>query len=131
MISKNISFLFILFLIITTANQIKSQDLLYFCEKYTDREIGVSDRFTTGALTVMVKLNKPIYYNNVSIQLDKYSCLTDDFEYYDSRNFDVDGKWSYIHFDKIAFSDAGLFRVFLLDPEGNTIVSGLIEIVKR
>lgn len=94
MTSKKISLLFILFLIITTATQIKSQDLLYFCEKYTDREIGVSDRFTTGALTVMVKLEKPIYYNNVFIQLDKYNCRTDDFEYYDSRNFDVDEKWS-------------------------------------
>lgn len=131
MTSKKISFLFILFIIITTATQIKSQDLLYFCEKYTDGEVGVSDRFTTGVLTVMVKLDKPIYYNNVSIQLDKYNCRTDDFEYYDSRTFDVDGKWSYIHFDKITFSDPGLFRLFLLDPDGNTIVSGLIEIIKR
>ncbi len=129
--SKKLSTVLIAILLILTASQVKSQDLLYFCEKYTDREIDVSDRFTTGTLTVMVKLDKPIYYNNVSIQLDKYNCRTDDFEYYDSRNFDVDGKWSYIHFDKIAFSDPGLFRVFLLDPEGNTIVSGLIEIIKR
>lgn len=110
--------------LVLTASKIKSQDLLYFCEKYTDHEVGVRDRFTTGALTVMAKLDNPIYYNNVSIQLDKYNCKTGDFEYYYSKKFDVDGKWSYIHFDKIPFSEPGLFRVFLLDPDGNTIVSG-------
>jgi len=34
----------------------QNEPVLYFCEKYgRNGEVGVSDRFTTGYLTVMVK----------------------------------------------------------------------------
>ncbi len=34
----------------------QSEPVLYFCQAYTDSgEVGVSDRFTTGYLTIMIK----------------------------------------------------------------------------
>lgn len=126
------SFYVLLLLIFALSiNKSIAQDLLYFCEKYTNKEIGVSDRFTTGNLTVMVKLDKPLDQESVIIELDKLNCASGAFEYFDSKNFNIDPKWSYIHFDKINFSSPGIYRVFLLDPDYNTLVSGLIEIVGR
>lgn len=124
---------YVLFLLIfgLSINKIFAQDPLYFCEKYTNKEIGVSNRFTTGNLTVMVKLEQPLEQDNVIIELDKLNCTTGKFEYFDSRTFITDPKWTYIHFDKINFGSPGIYRVFLLDPDYNTLVSGLIEIVRR
>ncbi len=120
----------VLFLLLYTA-ELRSQDLLYFCEKYTDREIGTGDRFTTGNLTVMVKLDLPIFYENVSIQWDKLNCKTGNFEYANSKSFTVDGNWTYMFFDGINFAEPGIYRVFLLDPAKNTMVSGLVEIIRK
>lgn len=112
-------------------SEVKSQDLLYFCEKYTTKEIGTGDRFTTGNITVMVKLDLPIYYENVTIQWDKLNCKTGRFEYSNSKSFTVDGNWTYMFFDGINFSEPGFYRVFLLDPSKATMVSGLVEIISR
>ena len=40
----------------------QNEPVLYFCERYDDYdgEIGVSDRFTTGFITVMVKADNPL-----------------------------------------------------------------------
>ena len=45
-------------------------------------EIGVSDRFTTGYITVMVKCDYELRLDDVSIQYDKYNFRTGEFEYY-------------------------------------------------
>lgn len=111
--------------------EVKSQDLLYFCEKYTTKEIGTGDRFTTGNITVMVKLDLPIYYENVSIQWDRLNCKTGRFEYSNSKTFTVDGSWTYMFFDGIYFAEPGIYRVFLLDPSKATMVSGLVEIISK
>jgi hypothetical protein len=56
---KSLAFFFVLFALFLGVNQniiAQNEPVLYFCEKYgNDGEIGVSDRFTTGYLTVMVK----------------------------------------------------------------------------
>lgn len=124
--------IFVITEIFTFPTAVKSQDLLYFCEQYTSSgEVGVSDRFTTGDLTVMTKLKDPIYFEKITIQLDKYNCRTGKFEYFSSEEYDVDGSWTYIHFDNINFSTPGLYRVFILDPNKSTIVSGLVEIIPK
>ena len=49
--------MFLSFFAMQSNTSAQAEPVLYFCEKYDDYdgEIGVSDRFTTGYITVMVK----------------------------------------------------------------------------
>lgn len=121
----------ILLLTIFTSLSAQSCDILYFCERYDTElgEVNSGDRFYSGNLTVMVLLAAPIYYTKVYIQLDKYNPKNNTFEYYRDEEFTVESDMDYMYFNDIYFEDKGLFRVFLLDPTRNTIVSALIEII--
>jgi hypothetical protein len=103
---------------------------MYFCESYETGkgEINSADRFTRGSLTVIVNLAKEISFNKVNIQIDLYDKSTGKFEYFRSEEYDVDPAWDYIHFDNVRFNKKGIFRVFLLSPQGETITSALVEI---
>ncbi|MCB0726823.1 MAG: hypothetical protein R2942_16640 [Ignavibacteria bacterium] len=109
--------------------------VLYFCEKYgSDGEVGVSDRFTTGYLTVMVKADGPLGLKDCSIQLDKYNCSTGTFSYYKKFDYKIERDMKYVYFEKneesdMSFEDPGIYRVFLLDQNGRTVASGLVEII--
>ncbi len=114
----------------------QSEPILYFCERYdaSDGEVGVSDRFTTGYLTVMVKSDRELNLKDVSIQFDKYNFRTDNFEYYKKFAYTVEPDMSYIYFSKNAdsdlkFEEPGIYRVFLLDDNDRTVASALIEII--
>jgi len=138
---KNLSYLFavILFfsLFITNSKTFaQSEPVLYFCEEYDDNdgEVGVSDRFTTGYITVMVKCDYALRLDDVSIQYDKYNFRTGDFEYYKKFDFTVDRDMKYIFFERnkssdMEFEDPGFYRVFLLDEDGKTVASALVEII--
>ena len=78
----------------------------------------------------MVLLESAIRLNEITLQLDKYNPRKNKFEYYKDYEFDVGYDMDYIFFNDINFADPGIYRVFLLDPKGNTIVSSLVEIVK-
>jgi hypothetical protein len=115
----------------------QSSPVLYFCEYYDSRkgEIGVSDKFTTGSITVVVKSNNALGLNNVSIQFDKWDKKKGRFEYYKSFYFTVEPEMNYIYFERnkesdMSFDRPGLYRVFLLDERERAIVSSLVEIVK-
>jgi len=118
------------FIVMTGILTAQSADLLYFCERYdsNDGEINAGDRFFSGNLTVVVLLEAPIYYTKIYIQLDKYNPREGDFEYYNDYEFDVESDMDYIYFDDIYFGDTGFYRVFLLDPNRNTITSAIVEI---
>ena len=109
--------------------------VLYFCEKYGDNgEVGVSDRFTTGYLTVMVKADGPLGLRDCSIQMDKYNCSTGKFAYYKKFSYHVEPDMKYVYFSKneesdMNFEDPGIYRVFLLDQNDRTVASGLVEII--
>ncbi|HMQ68538.1 MAG TPA: hypothetical protein PKA90_05885 [Ignavibacteria bacterium] len=109
--------------------------VLYFCEKYgSDGEVGVSDRFTTGYLTVMVKADGPLGLKDCSIQLDKYNCNSGTFSYYKKFDYKIERDMKYVYFEKndesdMSFEDPGIYRVFLLDQNGRTVASGLVEII--
>lgn len=115
----------------------QSEPVLYFCERYdSDKgEIGVSDRFTTGYLTVMVKCSHELGLEDVHIQFDKYDFRTGKFEYYKKFDYTVDKDMNYIFFAKnsdsdLKFEEPGFYRVFLLDDDDSTVTSALIEIVE-
>jgi hypothetical protein len=82
----------------------QEEPVMYFCEKYgRNGEVGVSDRFTTGYLTVMV--------NNIELD-QKYV--------YFAKNDESD----------MEFEDPGFYRVFLLDDRDRTVASAIIEIIR-
>ena len=113
----------------------QNEPVLYFCEKYgKNGEEGVSDRFTTGYITVMVKSDYALNLDDVSIQYDKYNFRTGDFEYYKKFDFNVQPDMKYIYFSRndesdMEFEDPGFYRVFLLDDRDRTVTSALIEII--
>lgn len=119
----------------TSSANAQNGPVLYFCEKYgSDGEVGISDRFTTGYLTVMVKCDYALGLKNVSIQFDKYNASSKTFEYYKKFNYVVEPSMKYIYFAKnstsdMKFENPGIYRVFLLDENGSTVTSSLIEII--
>ncbi|HEY5124184.1 MAG TPA: hypothetical protein VIL99_02515 [Ignavibacteria bacterium] len=104
-------------------------DKLYFCEKYdpVKGEIGESDKFTTGYLTVMVKLSKPIGVTDVDINVTDIKKN----EVVNTQPFTVTSEMTYIYFDKVTFDKTGKYKVSLLKKDGTVIVTGEIEIIEK
>jgi hypothetical protein len=139
---KNIRFLFpILLLFALTGIQSKcyaqSEPVLYFCEKYgDDGEVGVSDRFTTGYLTVMVKSSTALGLTDCHIQLDRYIESSGQFEFYKKFDYKIDPDSKYVFFAKnedsdMSFEKPGIYRVFLLDRKDKTVASALVQIIEK
>ena len=137
---KKITFLFALVVVCSIFGfksdaQAQNGPVLYFCESYgSSGEVGISDRFTTGYLTVMVKCDYALGLSDVSIQFDKYNCNTGSFDYYKKFNYVVDPDMKYIYFSKndesdMSFDSPGLYRVFLLDSGGSTVTSAVVQII--
>jgi hypothetical protein len=109
---------------------------MYFCERYDSKlgEVGISDRFTVGYLTIMVKCDKPMNLNNVFIEFDKFDSTTNKFEFTKKFSYIISPEQSYVYFTRneendLRFEEPGIYRVFLLDDQGETVTSALIEIV--
>ena len=138
---KNLNYLllftiFLAFFAISPKTFAQAEPVMYFCEKYDSDlgEVGVSDRFTKGYITVMVKCDDPLRLRDVSIQYDKYNFRTGEFEYYKKFDFTVDRDMKYIFFSRndssdMEFNDPGFYRVFLLDENDKTVASAIIEII--
>ena len=129
------AFLFSLVLGISQNIFAQNEPVLYFCEKYgKNGEVGVSDRFTTGYLTVMVKSDYALDLEDCSIQFDLYNARSKKFEYYKKFDYVVEPDMKYVFFAKndesdLKFEDPGFYRVFLLDHRDKTVASALIEII--
>lgn len=131
------AFLFSLVLGISQNLFAQNEPVLYFCEKYGNNgEVGVSDRFTTGYLTVMVKSDYTLDLEDCSIQFDLYNPRSKKFEFYKKFDYVVEPDMKYIFFAKnddsdLKFEEPGFYRVFLLDDRDKTVASALIEIISR
>ena len=137
-ISSALIFLSMFLAFFATSSKIfaQAEPVMYFCEKYDSDlgEVGVSDRFTKGYITVMVKCDDPLRLRDVSIQYDKYNFRTGEFDYYKKFDFTVDRDMNYIFFSRndesdMEFNDPGFYRVFLLDSNDKTVASAIIEII--
>ena len=126
-----IFFLLFLFLLGAFFDTIYAQSspIMYFCEKYSDKygEIGISNKFTVGALTMVIKSEVPLPVGKLQVQYDKYNPSSSSFDYC-SKN-DIKSVNAKKYFD-IAFNEPGIYRVFLLNSANKTIASALIEIIK-
>lgn len=109
----------------------QSGDIMYFAQRADGKkEYGLSDRFTTGALSVICKLVTPVSKKEVIVQLDKRNSQTGEYSYYQSYERNIDPTKKYLYFNNIVFDSPGIYRVFLLDDNSNTITSALIEIIE-
>lgn len=121
-----ISFI-VLFLVIVSCSKLKDlgkSDSLYFCEKYTTKEIGEGTRFPVGKITVMLKLSKPINETSVDINVTDFASG----KAVDTHPFTVQSSWDYIHFDDVEFKKAGKYKVSCLKKDGTVIGSNEVEI---
>jgi len=138
---KKINFLirltmFISVVVINSNIFAQSEPVMYFCERYDDYdgEIGVSDRFTKGYITVMVKADAELRLKEVAIQYDKYNERNGKFEYYKKFYFTISRDMKYVFFARndesdMEFEETGFYRVFLLDEDDRTVASSLVEII--
>lgn len=131
-------FSILFFSVLVTKAFAQNEPVLYFCEKYDSKkgEIGVSDRFTTGYLTVMVKSDNVLNLEDVNIQFDKFNEHSKKFEFYKKFAYSIDPDMSYVFFAKnsdsdLKFEEPGFYRVFLLDDNDKTVASALIEIISK
>ncbi|MCK7518441.1 MAG: hypothetical protein MZV64_12350 [Ignavibacteriales bacterium] len=72
--SRFLSTLFFLFLFIGLKSEVFAQEspVMYFCEKYgKNGEVGISDRFTTGFLTVVVKSDYKMKLRDVHVPIQQ------------------------------------------------------------
>jgi hypothetical protein len=120
----------LLFLVVVSCSKLKdltAGDKLYFCEKYTSTEIGEGTKFTTGNITVMLKLSKPIGVSSVDINITDISSG----KAVNTVPFTVQSEWDYIHFDDVEFTDPGKYKVSCLKKDGTVIATNEVEIVNE
>lgn len=122
-----------LFLIITSGNLFsQNKPLLYFCERYDKvrGEIGQSSTFTPGQFTVMVKGEKELGLEDVTVQIDSYNIITEKFTFLRDVKFKITPDMKYIYFanDDIRIEEPGVYRVYLLDSGGRSVTHGVIII---
>ena len=134
---KYLLFAFLFFpLLVTTVSKAQSTPVMYFCEKYDSDsgEVNVSDRFTKGYITVMVKSEHELGLKHVHIQFDKWDANTNMFKYYKKFNFTINPDMKYVYFSKndqsdMSFDEPGFYRVFLLNDSDKTVTSALVQII--
>lgn len=130
---KIIFLLLSLLILLTSCSKLKdltSGDKLYFCEKYissTDKCEGESSKYTTGKLTVMIKLSKPIGVSEVDVNITDIKTG----KAVDTYPFTTPSSETYIYFDGVDFKEPGKYKVSCLKKDGTVIVSGEIEIVSN
>ena len=135
--SRFLFILFFLFVFIGLKTEVFAQEypVMYFCEKYNKNgEVGISDRFTAGYITVVVKCDYKLNLTDVHVQFDKYNYRKDDFEYYKKFNYTLEPDMKYVYFSKndesdMSFDEPGFYRVFLLDDNDKTVASAIVEII--
>lgn len=136
---KSILFLFLVLSIVMFTGTLKAQSapVLYFCERYDDDdgEIGITDRFSTGYLTVVVKSDYQLELRDVHIQFDRYDQNSRRFKFYKKFDYTIEPEMNYVYFSKtesndMSFDEPGFYRVFLLNKADETIASAIIQIVE-
>lgn len=115
----------------------QTEPIMYFCEKLgRTGEIGVSDRFTAGYFTVIVKCDFALELVDVSLQIDKYNDRNRKFEYYMNFDYTVEPDLKLLHFSQneqndLKIEEPGFYRVSLVDNRDRTVASALIEIIRK
>ena len=133
--------IFLAVALIMACGKSKKEARLYFVEKYENgKEIGESEKFTPGFLTIMVDLrpeDKKMGTGKVELQFVKIKDADGkkiSEEIINTVPFDVDPNWGYTYFtdhETIKFSEPGTYKVNMNKTDGTLIVSGPVEIVSK
>lgn len=122
----------------STDKEETSGNRLYFCEDYKNgKEIGVSDRFSTGWLTVMVRTDKPLGVGKVELRMTKIKNADGEKiseKIVDTVPFDVQADWDYTYFQdksRLKFTSPGTYKVTMQKVDGTPICSGEVEVTSR
>jgi uncharacterized protein YjdB len=140
---RKFSFLFLVLILFSlfglNTYSYAQESKLYFCEQYRNgKEIGVSDTFTPGWLTVMVDLRpdgKKFQTTNVEIQISKIKDANGNNireKIIKTIPFSVQYNWDYAYFedrDKLKFDFPGTYRVVCQKVNGTPIVEGELKII--
>lgn len=130
----SVGFLLIVLFVSSSTILAQNEPVMYFCKKYgSNGEVGISNRFPTGHITVMVKSDHPLNLEQCSIQFDKWDGFTAKFVYYKKFKYTLEKDMKYVFFAKsdendLSFDDPGFYRVFLLNDDDETVANALIEI---
>jgi hypothetical protein len=127
---KTLAAFAVLFLVVVSCSKLKDLtggDRLYFCEKYTTKEIGEGSKFPVGTITVMLKLSKPIGVTSVDINITDLGSG----KAVETVPFTVQSSWDYIHFDDVEFKEPGKYKVSCLKKDGTVIATGEVEITTK
>ena len=110
----------------------QTRPVLYFCEKYDDArgEVGQSSTFSSGRLTVMVKWGEALNLTKCYVQLDKYNVSSEKFTFYSKTDFTLTRDMKYVFFSskELSFDERGVYRVYLLDENNETVTTGIVII---
>lgn len=120
----------VLFLVVVSCSKLQNLtggDRLYFCEKYTTKEIGEGTKFPTGTITVMLKLSKPIGVTSVDVNVTDVASGKP----VETFPFTVQSSWDYIHFDDVEFKEPGKYKVSCLKKDGTVIATNEVEITSK
>jgi hypothetical protein len=136
---RSLFFLLFLTLLLGLKTDLIAQEspVMYFCERYgSSGEVGISDRFTTGYLTVVVKSDYKMRLTDVHVEFDKYNFSTGKFEYYKKFAYTLEPDMNYVYFEKnddsdMSFDEPGFYRVFLLNDEDRSVASAIVEIISN
>ena len=103
---------------------------LYFCEDYIqDEEVNVSEKFTTGRITVMVKTDQTISDKDVKLKIEKIKS-DGSKEYVKSIPFTIPvAKYFFFKHADLSFSESGKYKVTLLGKDDSPLISGQVQIV--
>lgn len=131
-------FLFLALILFLGMNlNINAQVSLIMCERY-DVEYGPVNPggiFTTGYLTVVAISSSAMHYDNVYVQYDKMG--TDgQYYFYKQFPFTFPNGYSTVYFSRVGdndmeFNDVGIYRVFLLNKNKETIAYTTVTIISR
>lgn len=120
----------VLFLVLVSCSKLQDLaggDKLYFCEKYTTKEVGEGKKFPVGTVTVMLKVSKPIGVTSVDINITDAATG----KAINTVPFTVQSSWDYIHFDDVEFTEPGKYKVSCLKKDGTVIASNEVEITGK
>jgi len=115
----------------------QNEPVLYLCVDYgDDGEESVSDVFTTGYLTVVVKCDTKLGLDDVHVQFDKYNFKKDEWVFYKKFDYTIEPSHKYVYFSKndesdLSFDETGFFRVYLLDSDDKVIASTIVKIIEK
>jgi hypothetical protein len=122
----------------SSGKETSSGNELYFCEDYKNgKEIGVSERFTPGWLTVMVRTDKPLGVGKVELRMAKIKDADGNKiseKIVDTVPFDVQADWDYTYFQdksRLKFTSPGTYKVTMQKVDGTPICSGEVEVTSK